>query len=302
LFIADASNNRVLIYNSLPTTNNASANVVVGQENMAGTGADKGGSASESTLDEPVGIWVDNDKLIVGDYDNNRVLIYNSIPTSNNTSANVVVGQANMTGSSANQGVSVTDTTLNKPHGVFAYNSKLYVSDYENNRVLVYNSIPVSNNVSADAVVGQADMTSASANRGGAAGANTLNKPNGIFANATKLIVADRENNRILLYDNQDVTANPSTLTYSKKKSKSKTVTLNFYGLSVSKTKKKYYTVKIGGKKMKVKSVKKYSDRVKVTVKYKYGKKAKGTYDVYLKYKYKSTSIPRTAEDLITIQ
>ncbi|MFH1183080.1 MAG: hypothetical protein V1690_02350, partial [Candidatus Moraniibacteriota bacterium] len=253
-------------------------------------------------LSGPIGVYADNDKLIVGDYANSRVLIYNSIPNSNNASANVVVGQVNMTGSSANQGASATATTLNKPHGVFAYSSKLYVSDYENNRVLVYNSIPISNNTSADAVIGQADMTSTSANRGGAAGASTLNKPYSIFANASKLAIADRENSRTLLYDNQDTTASPATLTYSKKKSKSKTVTLNFYGLSVSKTNKKNYTVKIGGKSMKVKSVKKYSDRVKVKVKYKYGKKARGTYDVYLKYKYGSTSTTRTAEDLITIQ
>lgn len=53
---------------------------------------------------------------------------------------------------------------------------------------------------------------------------------------------------------------------------------------------------------MSVKSVKKYTDRVKVKVKYKYGKKARGTYDVYLKYKYGSTTTTRTAEDLITIQ
>jgi len=52
---------------------------------------------------------------------------------------------------------------------------------------------------------------------------------------------------------------------------------------------------------MKVKSVKKYSDRVKVRVQYKYGKKARDTYDVYLKYKYKSTTTIRTAENLVTI-
>ena len=302
LFVTDNYNNRVLIYNSLPSSNNASANVVVGQANMGSNDANQGGSVSENTLSDPIGVWADNDKLFVGDYGNNRVLVYNSIPTSNNASANVVVGQANMTSSGANQGTSVTVASLNGPHGVFVFNSKLYVSDYENNRVLVYNSIPTSNNTSADSVIGQADMTSATANRGGAAGANTLNKPNSVFANAQYLAIADRENSRILLFDNQDTTASPATLTYSNKKNKSKTVTLNFYGFTASKTKKKYYTVKIGGKNMSVKSVKKYSDRVRVKVKYKYGKKARGTYDVYLRYKYGGTINTRTTEDLITIQ
>jgi hypothetical protein len=301
LFISDNGNNRVLIFNSLPTTDNASANVVVGQVNMTGDDANQGGGVSENTLYEPVGVWADNDKLIIGDYKNNRVLIYNSIPTSNNASANVVVGQANMSGSTANQGGAASASTLNKPYGVFVYNSKLYIGDNENNRVLVYNSIPTSNNTAADAVVGQADMSGAAVNRGGAVGASTLNMPNGVFADASRLVVGDRHNSRVLIYDNQDVTASPASIKYSKSKGKKKTVTLNFYGLSVSKTKKKYYTVKIGGKSMKVKSVKKYSDRVKVRVQYKYGKKARDTYDVYLKYKYKSTSTTRTAADLITI-
>lgn len=302
LFVADNDNNRVLIYNTLPSANNASANVVVGQENMTNTGANKGGSASESTLNEPLSVWADNDKLIVGDFENNRVLIYNSIPTSNNASANVVVGQPDMTSVTANQGVSASAVTLDQPHGVFVYNSKLYVSDYENSRVLVYNSIPSANNVPADAVIGQADMTSTTLNRGGAAGANTLNKPNGIFVSATRLVIADRENNRILLYDNQDVTASPSTLNYSKSKGKSKTVTLYVYGLSVSKTKKKYYTARIGGKAYSVKSVKKESGRVKVKVKFKYGKKARGSYNVSVRYKQGSTNTTRSADSSITIQ
>ena len=302
LFVSDLGNNRVLVYNSLPTSNNASANVVIGQGNMAGESANKGGSASESSLYNPIGVWADNDKLFVGDFKNNRVLIYNSVPTSNNASANVVVGQGNMTDTSANQGGSASATTLNNPHGVFVYDSKLYVGDYENNRVLVYNAVPTSNNTSADRVIGQADMTSTAVNRGGAAGAITLNKPYGVFANATKLVIADRENNRALIYDNQDATASPLTLNYSSKKSKSKNVTFNFYGFSAAKSKKKYYTVKIGGKSMKVKSAKIYPDRVKVKVKYKYGKKERSSYDVYIKYKQGSTTTTRTVENLITIQ
>jgi|GEM_PF-3725103 len=301
LFISDNGNSRVLIFNSLPTTDNASANVVVGQANMTGHDANQGGAVSENTLNQPVGVWADNDKLIVGDYKNNRVLVYNSVPTSNNESANVVIGQANMSGSTANQGGSVAANTLYEPYTVFVFNSKLYVSDNRNNRVLVYNAIPTSNNASADAVVGQADMTSATLNRGGAATAGTLYRPNGIFANADKLLIADRHNSRVLIYDNQDVTTTPSRIKYSKAKGKQKTVTLNFYGLSVDKTKKKYYTARIGGSKMKVKSVKKYSDRVKVRVQYKYGKKARDTYDVSLKYKYKSTTTNRSAANLITI-
>ena len=212
LFISDKSNNRVLIYNSLPAANNASANVVVGQENMSSTNPNKGGNASENTLSGPIGVYADNDKLIVSDFDNNLVLVFNSIPTSNNASANVVVGQANMNNTAANQGGAASASGMKNPHGVYVYNSKLYVADYENNRVLIYDSIPTTNNLPADRVIGQADMASATANRGGAAGAATLYKPYSISASAEKLVIADRENNRTLIYDNQDVTANPASI------------------------------------------------------------------------------------------
>lgn len=303
LFISDLGNNRVLIYNSLPSNNNASANVVVGQENMAGESSNKGGSASESSLHSPIGVWADDDKLFIGDFENNRVLIYNSIPTSNNASANVVVGQGNMTDTLANQGGSASATTLNNPHGVFVYNSKLYVGDYENNRVLVYNIIPISNNPTADSVIGQVDMTSTTLNRGGAAGAVTLNKPYGVFANGSKLVIADRENNRILLFDNQDVVSSKPIISYSKAKGKSKKVNLTFYGLSFSKkAKKKNFTVKIGGKKMKVTGYKKQTGSIRLAIQLKYGKWKRNSYNLSMKYKVGSQSGTRTSTNILTIQ
>jgi len=302
LFITDSWNHRVLIYNSIPSSNNASANVVVGQANTSSSDANQGGNASENTLNRPTGVYADDDYLIISDQDNNRVLIYNGIPNSNNQSSNVVVGQPNMTSGSANQGGSAGAAgTLNDERGVYVYNGKLYVSDFGNNRVTIYNSIPTSNNTSADGVIGQENFTSTTLNKGGAANATTLNSPHGVYADAQNLIIADRGNHRVLIYNNQDVSASPSALNYSKAKGKSKSVNLYFYGLTVDSLKKKYYTARIDGKGMKVKSVKRETDRVKVKVQFKYGKKARGVYDVSLKFKHGST-ITRSGEDIITIQ
>lgn len=201
LLISDYYNNRVLIYNSLPTTNNTSADVVIGQQNMTSNSVNQGGAASASTLYIPIGIFFNGKKLFITDQYNNRVLVYNSIPTANNTSADVIIGQQNATGGSANQGGSVAANTLYYPMNVFSYGSKLLVADAFNHRVLIYNSIPTGNNANADIVIGQQNMTSNSSDQGGAAGANTLHNPRGVIVADQKLIIGDLENNRVLVYN-----------------------------------------------------------------------------------------------------
>jgi len=210
LIVADEYNNRVLIYNSIPTSSNASADVVVGQVDMTHNLANQGGSVSASTLYRPTAAFSDGNKLFVVDATNNRVLIYNSIPTSSNASADVVVGQADMTHNSDNQGGSVGPNTLSLPPFASSDGKKLFISDWGNNRVLIYNSIPTSNNASADVVIGQQNMTSNSENQGGSVSASTLKHPNGISYNGKKFFIADQQNHRVLIYNSIPTSNNAS--------------------------------------------------------------------------------------------
>ncbi|MDI6778534.1 MAG: hypothetical protein QMD77_05120 [Patescibacteria group bacterium] len=201
MIVTDYSNHRVLIYNSIPTGNNASADVVIGQQNMTSRSANQGGSVGANTFIEPINVFYDGTRLFVADWENNRVLIYNSLPTSNGASADVVIGQADMTHNGENQGGSAGANTLNGPVAVFSDGTKLYIADMHNSRVLIYNSIPTSNNVSADVVIGQQNMTSNSANQGGSVGASTLLEPTGVFIENGKLFIADYSNSRVLIYN-----------------------------------------------------------------------------------------------------
>ncbi len=45
----------------------------------------------------PQGVWIQGSKLFVADTQNNRVLIWNTIPTQNNQPADVVLGQPDFT-------------------------------------------------------------------------------------------------------------------------------------------------------------------------------------------------------------
>ena len=112
------------------------ASTAVGQPNMTSRTYNNGGIGA-NTLYYPAGVYSDGTKLFVVDAKNNRVLIYNTIPTSNGASADVVVGQPDMASNTANNG-GIGANTLSYPYGVYSDGTKLFVADTNNNRVLEY--------------------------------------------------------------------------------------------------------------------------------------------------------------------
>src|SRR5262249_30075662 len=94
--VADTNHNRVLIWNRIPTGNNQPADVVVGQSDFNSASL-PGNTPNAKSMRGPQGVWIQNGRLYVADTQNNRVLIYNRIPTSNGASADVVLGQPDFT-------------------------------------------------------------------------------------------------------------------------------------------------------------------------------------------------------------
>ena len=95
LAVADTDNNRVLIWLTLPRSNNQPADVVVGQADF--THNTTSVPPTQTSLRGPSGVWISNGKLFIADAQDNRILIYNRIPTSNKAPADVVVGQTSFT-------------------------------------------------------------------------------------------------------------------------------------------------------------------------------------------------------------
>src|SRR5690242_18530353 len=114
---------------------------------------------------------------------------------STNQNATVVIGQANFTTATVNTG-GLGANTNNNGTCVWAVGGGLAIADQLNNRVLLYNGVPTTNNASANVVVGQANFTSNTANQGGGVNSNTLNTPVGVYSTGSTLIIADRANNR----------------------------------------------------------------------------------------------------------
>jgi uncharacterized protein (TIGR03437 family) len=168
LVVADTYHNRVMIWNHLPTYNNAPADVVVGQPNF--TAWTTVASPTASSLRGPEGVWIQNGRLFVADTQNNRVLIWNSIPTVNGKAADVVVGAPSFTFYDAtageNQSTSATASNMLDPVSVTSDGTHLFVADLGYHRVLIYNSIPASSGVAADYEIGQPTMLKSVANNG----------------------------------------------------------------------------------------------------------------------------------------
>ncbi|MEZ5397411.1 MAG: hypothetical protein R2724_32170 [Bryobacterales bacterium] len=161
LAVADTNNNRVLIYNSIPTTSSTLPNVVIGQPDFTTVTP---GTTSQK-MRGPQGVWIDSGRLFVADTQNSRVLIYNSIPTSNGAAADVVVGQPDFDTRPepdlTQSDYTPTAATMLDPISVTVNNNRMFVSDLGFDRVLIFFSIPTQNGFPADVVIGQKDMTTA---------------------------------------------------------------------------------------------------------------------------------------------
>ncbi|MCI5083850.1 MAG: hypothetical protein MRY78_19280 [Saprospiraceae bacterium] len=158
LFVADTAQNRLFIWNELPSTETAEPDVVLGQSKNLETGRNAGGKVNASSLFYPSGIWSDGQRLMVADAWNHRVLIWHQMPTENGQPADVVLGQPDFESNQPNvEGISKAPSaqSLNWPYGIFSDGQRLWVADTGNRRVLMYNEIPTTNFAKADAVIGK---------------------------------------------------------------------------------------------------------------------------------------------------
>lgn len=202
LFVADRSNHRILRWSSTGAyTNGSAAEAVLGQVNFT----DKTTGTTANKFNNPIGIFVDKaGRLWVGDFSNSRVLRFDNASTkANGASADGVLGQASFT--TASTGTSAA--LMANPVGVHVdENGALWVSDYNNHRVLRFdNAAAKPNGANADGVLGQVDL----ATKNTALTAAGMNAPNAVYVDYNgNLYVSDFGNKRILRYDKAATKAN----------------------------------------------------------------------------------------------
>ncbi len=226
LWVADSNrlggspdNNRVLRFSDVPSYPSltqdptvpgstcgvcrGNASLVLGQPDFVTNGFPLTPNAQGTTLRNPTGVATDGNILVVADTDNNRVLIWTTLPQANGQPANIVIGQPDF----SHNGTSAPPNakSLRGPSGVWLAGGKLYVADTQDNRVLIYNHIPTANNAAADVVIGQSnftafvqpDLTQVNASPS----ATNMQTPVSVTTDSQRMYVADLAQNRILIWN-----------------------------------------------------------------------------------------------------
>ena len=236
LYVADTRNHRVMVWNSIPTKNDAPADFVLGQKDFNTTSEQFVNQtpvpAAANRLKNPVSVTSDGKRLYVADLGYNRVLIWKTIPTTTEQPADIVLGEPDMnsdgfglngayagntkvcqpSGVDTNNNTTVypaqCEKTLQFPRSVISDGTRLYVADGGSDRILIWTSIPTVNAQAADFVLGQPDLISNAItdisgffNPNLQQGApNTTKTPTGLAWDGTNLYVATPYDRRVLVF------------------------------------------------------------------------------------------------------
>ncbi len=141
LAVADAGNNRVMLWHEMPRENGAAADALFGQTDMAGCDANLGAYYPTSqAVNMPYALAVLGRRLVVGDTANSRILGLDDNAMA--AHADRLNGQPDFAAKGDNGwGVARRDTVC-WPYGLSARGSTLAVADSGNNRILIWGAAP----------------------------------------------------------------------------------------------------------------------------------------------------------------
>lgn len=169
-------------------------------------------TASATSLRSPSGLAIDptSGKLFVASDTQHRILRYPDVASlANGAAAEAVIGQGSYTTTTPG----ATASTLHSPKGLHVDASgRLWVADYDNHRVLMYENAATLPEFGAtpDLVLGQPDFTTV----GSDLSQTRMNGPRGVFVDAAdNLWVAEYDNSRVLKFANVSTLANGAAAT-----------------------------------------------------------------------------------------
>ncbi len=169
---------------------------------------------SSSTMYAPRGVWLDDERLVVCDSGNHRVLIWNSIPTEDQTPADIVLGQPNFESEGPAARGRGPENGLHLPTGVIIAEGKLLVADAWHHRILVWNEIPAGSDTPPDFAIGQPDLSEVETNRGGNPSLKGMYWPYGIAWIDGRLYVSDTGNRRVLVWNSLPTADRPADVMF----------------------------------------------------------------------------------------
>jgi hypothetical protein len=139
LLIADAGNNRVMVWRDLPTTNGAPCDFVLGQKHLHDVDHNQAAYyPSAAALNMPYGLTQQRGRLVVADTANSRLVGFAADALGPNASADYLAGQPRFSDKGDNRWCVATRDSLCWPYAVAAMGDTLVVADAGNNRVLLW--------------------------------------------------------------------------------------------------------------------------------------------------------------------
>lgn len=199
LAVADTLNHRVLVWLTLPSSDGAPADLVLGQarfdRNLENQGRPLGAPAA-NTLRSPRGVRFDGDRLLVADSGNNRVLSF-ELSQGSGSSATDLLCQPDFQSSVPNGGATGASATgCFEPRDVVRFQGRLAVADAANDRVLLFPEAG-SPGRAAEEALGQEDLQSRATRL---PSARSLSFPVGLATDGVSLFVVDQGNHRVLSF------------------------------------------------------------------------------------------------------
>ena len=200
MVIADAWNHRVLMWFRVPEGSHLLPDRVLGQPNFTSTASNQGQTVpTASSLHWPYGVHAEGDSLFIADTGNRRVLIWHALPRYNGQPADVVLGQTQFDCRDENAGSEPNAMSMRWPHAITIWNGNLCVADAGNNRIMIWDGIPLENGTPARWILGQPASDLVDHNNSLYwPRADTLNMPYGVTASGSWLIAADTANSRLV--------------------------------------------------------------------------------------------------------
>jgi hypothetical protein len=139
ILIADAGNNRIMVWRTLPSANGAGCDFVVGQAGMEGLDHNQAAYyPTARSLNMPYGLAVMGDRLLVADTANSRLLGFDVPDLAMDEAATRLAGQYGFADKGDNRWRAAERDSLCWPYNVASSGDTAVIADSGNNRVLLW--------------------------------------------------------------------------------------------------------------------------------------------------------------------
>lgn len=143
LYVADAGNNRIMVWQHAPAANGLACDIMIGQRDMAGVDHNQTLYYPRAdTLNMPYGLAWLSGELTVADTANSRLLAFDPAALETGMTAHKLAGQASFADKGDNRWGRAQRDSLCWPYGLASAGHLLGIADSGNNRVMLWEAAP----------------------------------------------------------------------------------------------------------------------------------------------------------------